>query len=196
MLAKRRNTTKKNKLEEVVKPRGFERGLTLEKIVGVTNCKNELMFLLQWKDCMEYDLVKASEVNEKCPDVVIEYYESRCPINQKFENNLKLQEKYEEEVTANPPPEAAESKMKTDSSESKPEASFLGASDKTTAESDVVNAAFSINVDDTNSVQVSYSLPLIESQPGDELMETQGAQQSSQHTSDCHMPDLQDVEMQ
>lgn len=53
------STTKKNKLEEVVKPRGFERGLTLEKIVGVTNCKNELMFLLKWNDCLEYDLVKA-----------------------------------------------------------------------------------------------------------------------------------------
>ena len=52
-------SAKKNKLEEVVKPRGFERGLTLEKIVGVTNCKNELMFLLKWNDCLEYDLVKA-----------------------------------------------------------------------------------------------------------------------------------------
>lgn len=53
------NSTKKNKLEEVIKPRGFERGLTLEKIVGVTNCKNELMFLLKWDDCLEYDLVNA-----------------------------------------------------------------------------------------------------------------------------------------
>lgn len=53
------DSTKKNKLEEVIKPRGFERGLALDKIVGVTNCKNELMFLLKWVDCLEYDLVKA-----------------------------------------------------------------------------------------------------------------------------------------
>ncbi|XP_037026317.1 uncharacterized protein LOC119067442 isoform X2 [Bradysia coprophila] len=213
MLNKRRNN-KKNKLEEVVKPRGFERGLTLEKIVGVTNCKNELMFLLKWNDCLEYDLVKASEVNEKCPDIVIEYYESRCPINQKCDNNVRFSSRYESELIENPAPirdqttesEPIESKdvAPTDAAdavlESSENLSYLEESSSNKAaiaDNDVVNAAFSINVDDANSVQVSYSLPMIENLSGEELMETQMPnEQGSRDTSNCHMPDLQDVEMQ
>ncbi len=153
-------------------------------------------------------------MNEKCPDIVIEYYESRCPINQKCEYNERFTSKYDSELIENPPPirekiiasEANEPKATSDdadvTTESVPDTTtdlpFMESSDKTENADDVVNAAFSINVDETNSVQVSYSLPLIENQPGEELMETQMSndQGSTHDTSNCHMPDLQDVEMQ
>lgn len=156
-----------------------------------------------------------AEVNEKCPDIVIEYYESRCPINQKCDSNLKFASKYDSDLVDNPPPirekipETEVAETKTTPSDPEPTAEtvpesteelpFLETSEKTTdADNDVVNAAFSINVDDTNSVQVSYSLPLIENQPGEELMETQITSEEDPRgdTSNCHMPDLQDVDMQ
>lgn len=142
-------------------------------------------------------------MNEKCPDIVIEYYESRCPLNQKFNANInsdliKSAAPLREKVTE---PEDAETKTSSDMEianepvqETTEELPYLKESEKTdvenaASESDVVNAAFSINVDDANSVQVSYSLPLIENQPGEELMETQD-EQSTQDTSNCHMPDI------
>lgn len=152
-------------------------------------------------------------MNEKCPDIVIEYYESRCPINQKCDSNLKFASKYESDSIDNPPPirekitesEVVETKATSSDAdvtiESVPDTTeelpFPSETAEKTADadSDVVAAAFSINVDDTNSVQVSYSLPVIENQPGEELMETQ-SDQESRDTSNCHMPDLQDVDMQ
>lgn len=163
------------------------------------------------------------EVNEKCPEVVINYYESRCLISKKCVTNGKSDEKYELDLIDNPPPireknvepELAEIKsQKSDTDEvsesiqdTTQELPDLQTSETATAdsasESDVTNAAFSINVDDANAVQVSYSLPLIENQPGEELMETmeptEVAEEQGSHTQDtsnCHMPDLQDVEMQ
>lgn len=165
---------------------------------------------------LKLNCLHRAEVNEKCPDIVIEYYESRCPINQKCDSNLKFASKYDSDSIDNPPPirdkipETVVTETKTTSNdtdattETVPESSteelpFLETSEKTAdADNDVVNAAFSINVDETNSVQVSYSLPLIENQPGEELMETQiaGEEGGSRDTSNCHMPDLQDVDMQ
>lgn len=155
-----------------------------------------------------------SEVNEKCPDIVIEYYESRCPINQKCDNNARFASRYESELIENPAPirdkvpdadTANESKSVApidgdsvvESSENLPYLESASSPNKA-ATNDVVNAAFSINVDDANSVQVSYSLPMIENLSGEELMETQmpSEQGSAGNTSNCHMPDLQDVEMQ
>lgn len=158
-------------------------------------------------------LFHRSDVNEKCPDIVIEYYESRCPINQKYENDARFVTKYEEDALDNPPPAIVdntdepapiETKATIDDDaaatatadgqsvvqESQP---YPEESEKTAnnGDSDVVNAAFSINVDDTNSVQVSYSLPLIENQPGEELMDTS---EQARDTSDCHMPELQEMQ--
>lgn len=142
-------------------------------------------------------------MNEKCPEIVIEYYESRCPINQKCENNERVSSRYESESIENPPPivEKPSDEPKATVTESVTETPSSYPDDASqkpeNADNDVVNAAFSINVDDTNSVQVSYSLPLIENQPGEELMETQlTTEQGSRDTSNCHMPSLQDVEMQ
>jgi hypothetical protein len=47
----------------------------VDRIIGLTEVNGERAFLIKWKKTMHAHLVPARIVNEKCPQIVIKFYE-------------------------------------------------------------------------------------------------------------------------
>lgn len=80
---------KKPKIEEISKPRGYDRGLTIDEILGATDVTGDISYLIKWSGCNEYDLVAGAEVRERDPMSVLEFYEKRSPFQRWMETRAK-----------------------------------------------------------------------------------------------------------
>lgn len=79
---------KKPKVEEILKPRGYERGLAMEQIVGATDETGDVSYLIKWQFCDELDLVVGEEVRQKNPEFVIDFFERRSPFQRVINERL------------------------------------------------------------------------------------------------------------
>lgn len=72
---------------EITKLNGFERGLKPERIIGATDTSGELMFLMKWEGTDEADLVRSRDARNKCPQLIIEFYEKHLTWNNATEES-------------------------------------------------------------------------------------------------------------
>ncbi len=63
--------------EHFTMPYGFARGLDPEEIVGASDDGGRLKYLVKWKDFGQIDIVLAKDANQKCPQTVIAFWESK-----------------------------------------------------------------------------------------------------------------------
>ena len=63
----------------------FDRGLKPHKILGAKGSSlHEMMFLINWEDSEEIDMIPAEQVKLKYPQLVISFYEERIDWNHNF----------------------------------------------------------------------------------------------------------------
>lgn len=55
----------------------FDSGLEPEKIIGATDISGQLAFLVQWKNSNKAMLIPSKLARERCPQLVIDFYEER-----------------------------------------------------------------------------------------------------------------------
>ncbi|XP_065372125.1 chromobox protein homolog 1 [Calliphora vicina] len=79
---------KKPKVEEIQKSRGYERGLPIEQIVGATDTKGDIFYLVKWQFCDEFDLVPGAELKQKNPEFIIDFYEKRSIYQRNINDRL------------------------------------------------------------------------------------------------------------
>lgn len=82
---------KKPKIEEILKARGYERGLKIDRILGATNAtaNGEIYYLVKWQTCPEFDLLPSSEIQERNPEILIDFYEKHSSFANKLQERLK-----------------------------------------------------------------------------------------------------------
>ncbi|KAL4707307.1 hypothetical protein ACJJTC_019845 [Scirpophaga incertulas] len=110
-----RRSDKKKKVEEIVKPRGIDRGLQPEKILAAQLFNSTVYFLIKWQGCMEFDVVPGRDFSQHFPQFVIQYYESCVPFSVRHKIGRIPREAPDlptEEIST--PMETSESTEKTD----------------------------------------------------------------------------------
>jgi hypothetical protein len=74
---------------------GFDLGYDPDYIVGATMQKDELVFLMKWKNCEEFCLVYPEAAKISYPELVIEFYEK----NLKFSDEDESEDDKNDKVT-------------------------------------------------------------------------------------------------
>lgn len=69
--------TKEKSSKDKDKSSPFDSGLEPEKIIGATDINGELAFLVQWKNSNKAMLIPSKLARQKCPQLVIDFYEQR-----------------------------------------------------------------------------------------------------------------------
>lgn len=69
------NAKKKRRRDK--KTNGFDKGMTAEEILGATETRGEVHFLIKWKGVNDAELVPAKVANIKIPQMVIAFYAAR-----------------------------------------------------------------------------------------------------------------------
>lgn len=81
---------KKPKIEELVKNRGYDRDLPVDKIVGAAvHPSGDVMYLVKWQFCDEFDMVSGKLVREKSPEALLSFFQEKCPYQRKALNRTQ-----------------------------------------------------------------------------------------------------------
>lgn len=60
---------------------GFERGMEPEKILGATDDFGGVLVLVKWKGEEIADLVEIDEAMEKCPQLLVDFFEEKLIVD-------------------------------------------------------------------------------------------------------------------